>query len=150
VWFSQDGGNNTPFDIWALFKCGDLLARDNYWDGEPEEIATSTISVDVYYKALKEYFVVSDSIINQMKAARSGNAYPVTYDGFTPGPLYGVEGYIHNGGNKYTVYYNVTMGDYVGQVSPIKVELEYNLLNNKPNRYISIEKVNSIPSNITK
>lgn len=150
VWFIQGGGNNTSFDTSALFKCGDLLARDNYWDGEPEEIATATISVDVYYKALKEYFVVSDSIINQMKAARSGNAYPVTFDGFTPGPLYGVEGYIHNGGNKYTVYYNVTMGDYVGQVSPIKVELEYNLLNNKPNRYFSIEKVNSIPSNITK
>ncbi len=146
VWCVMNGSNPTPFDTTALFKCGDLLARDNYWDGSAEDIATATISVDVYYKALKEYFVVSDSIINQMKAARSGNAYPVTFDGFTPGCLYYIEGYVHNSGNKYTVYYDC---DDAG-ATPIKVELEYNLLNNKPNRYISIEKVNSIPSNITK
>lgn len=149
VWCVMNGSNPTPFDTSALFKCGDLIARDLCYHGTPEDIATSTIPVNDYYNALKQYFVLSDNVINQMKAARSGNAYPVTYDGFTPGPMYETVGYIHNGGNKYTVYYDA-IGDYQGQVNPIKVELEYNLLNNKPNRYISIEKVNSIPSNITK
>ena len=81
-----------------------------------------------------------------MKAARSGNAYAVTMNGFTPGDVYYIEGYIHNGGNKYTVYYNCDESN----AKPMKVELEYNLVNGKPNRYTSIEKVNSVPSNISR
>ena len=80
-----------------------------------------------------------------MKTARGGSEYSVNGGGFTPGTLYYVAGYIHNGGNKYTVYYDCDEDS----AKPIKVELEYNLLNGKPNRYISIEKVNSIPGNIT-
>ena len=80
-----------------------------------------------------------------MKTARGGSEYSVNGGGFTPGTLYYVAGYINNGGNKYTVYYDCDEDS----AKPIKVELEYNLLNGKPNRYISIEKVNSIPSNIT-
>ena len=146
VWCVMNGSNPTPFDTTALFKCGDLIARNLCYDGAPEDIATSSIPVNDYYDALKQYFVLNDVAINQLKAARDGDAYPVTYDGFTPGTLYYVAGYSHDGGNKYTVYYDC---DDEG-ATPIKVELEYNLLNNKPNRYISIEKVNSIPSNIIK
>ena len=145
VFCAQDGGNATPFNTNALLLVGDLIARDLCYKGTAAEIATSTIPVNDYYNALKEYFVVNDSIINQMKATRSGNAYAVTMNGFTPGYLYYIEGYVHNGGNKYTVYYNCDDNG----AKPMKVEIEYNLLNNKPNRYISIEKVNSIPSNIT-
>ncbi len=144
VWCVQSE-KNTRFHITALFKCGDLIARDLCYNGTAEEIATSSIPVNDYYNALKEYFVLNDVAINQLKAARNGDAYPVTFDGFTPGTLYYVAGYSHQSQNIYTVYYDC---DDEG-MKPIAVTLEYNLLNGKPNRYISIEKVNSIPSNIT-
>lgn len=141
AWFMYSG-NQTTFDISALFKCGDLIARDDYWDGNAE-----AIPVDVYYKSLKEYFVLTDDIISQMKSQRNADAYPVTMDGFTPQPFDTVVGYTHNGGKKYTVYWQ---SSYNADVKPIKVELEYNLLNDKPNRYISIEFVNAIPNDIIK
>lgn len=137
----------TTFNIDALFHCGDLIARDDYWDGDAEDIANATIPVDVYYKALKEHFVLTDDIISQMKSQRNADAYPVTMDGFTPQPYDTVVGYTHNGGNKYTVYWN---SSYNEDVKPVKVELEYNLLNDKPNRYISIEFIDAIPANIVK
>lgn len=82
-----------------------------------------------------------------MKSQRNADAYPVTMDGFTPQPIDTIVGYTHNGGNKYTVYWN---SSYNANVKPVKVELEYNLLNDKPNRYISIEFVNAIPNDIIK
>ena len=141
AWFINSG-NQTTFDISALFKCGDLIARD-----ECPITQDSTIAVNDYYKALKEHFVLNDAIISQMKSQRNADAYPMTMDGSTPQPFDTVVGYTHNGGNKYTVYWESSYRD---DVKPIKVELEYNLLNGKPNRYISIEFVNSIPNNIVK
>lgn len=141
AWFINSG-NQTTFDISALFKCGDLIARD-----ECPITQDSTIAVNDYYKALKEHFVLNDAIISQMKSQRNADAYPMTMDGSTPQPFDTVVGYTHNGGNKYTVYWE---SSYRNDVKPIKVELEYNLLNGKPNRYISIEFVNSIPNNIVK
>ena len=135
-------GNQTTFDISALFKCGDLIARD-----ECSITKESTIAVNDYYKALKEHFVLEDAIISQMKSQRNADAYPMTMDGFTPQPFDTVVGYTHNGGNKYTVYWQSRYRD---DVKPIKVELEYNLLNGKPNKYIAIEFVNTIPNNIVK
>ena len=141
AWFVYSG-NQTTFDISALFKCGDLIARD-----ECPITQDSTIAVNDYYKALKEHFVLNDAIISQMKSQRNADVYPMTMDGFTSQPFDTVVGYTHNGGNKYTVYWKSSYRD---DVKPIKVELEYNLLNGKPNRYISIEFVNSIPNNIVK
>lgn len=141
AWFVYSG-NQTTFDISALFKCGDLIARD-----ECPITQDSTIAVNDYYKALKEHFVLNDAIISQMKSQRNADVYPITMDGFTSQPFDTVVGYTHNGGNKYTVYWKSSYRD---DVKPIKVELEYNLLNGKPNRYISIEFVNSIPNNIVK
>ncbi len=141
AWFVYSG-NQTTFDISALFKCGDLIARD-----ECPITQESTIAVNDYYKALKEHFVLEDAIISQMKSQRNADAYPMTMDGFTPQPFDTVVGYTHNGGNKYTVYWQSSYRD---DVKLIKVELEYNLLNGKPNKYIAIEFVNTIPNNIIK
>ncbi len=141
AWFVHSG-NQTTFDISALFKCGDLIARD-----ECSITKESTIAVNDYYKALKEHFVLEDAIISQMKSQRNADAYPMTMDGFTPQPFDTVVGYTHNGGNKYTVYWQSSYRD---DVKPIKVELEYNLLNGKPNKYIAVEFVNTIPNNIIK
>lgn len=55
--------------------------------------------------------------------------------------------YVHNGGNKYTVYYHL-LDWYDEELGKCKVELEYNLINGKPNKYLSIEEVDSFPENL--
>lgn len=58
-------------------------------------------------------------------------------------------GYVHNEGNKYTIY--CSRADFGFEVMPEtlwKVELEYNKIDGNPNRYLSAEKVDTVPSDM--
>lgn len=55
-------------------------------------------------------------------------------------------GYIHNGGNSYSTYYKFSPFGFDDIVLVFEVELEYNKLNGKPNKYISVQKVAEAPS----
>ena len=55
-------------------------------------------------------------------------------------------GYTKDSQNIYTVYYQKIGG---GDIN-FKVKMEYNLINGKPNKYLSIEQISTIPTNITK
>ena len=116
-----------------------------YDEREAETITPSSTAVFAWMSAR---FVLTDSIKADMKQDprydTTTDNFVLPYDNWASSPT--LVGYIHNGGNKYTVYYQ----HFGNESDNIKVELEYNLLNNKPNKYISIENVTSIPSNITK
>lgn len=114
------------------------------YEGRNEETIRPSFTTVVNW--LSSRFVITDSVKAKMK---QDNRYDSTSDTFilpyenafsSPACL----GYIHNGGNKYTVYYQ----HWEEKTDIIKVELEYNLLDGKPNKYLLIEPVNSVPNNI--
>ena len=56
-------------------------------------------------------------------------------------------GYIYNGGNKYFTYYAFAPFSFEDVPKPyFEVEIEYNKLNGKPNKYLSIQRVDAVPS----
>jgi len=116
-----------------------------YDERDAETITPSSTAVFAWMSAR---FVLTDSIKADMKQDprydTTTDTFVLPYDNWASSPT--LVGYIHNGGNKYTVYYQ----HFDNLSDNLKVELEYNLLNNKPNKYISIENVTSIPSNIQK
>jgi len=58
-------------------------------------------------------------------------------------------GYVHNGGNRYTTYYNFTPNG-IDATVPFEIELEYNLLNGKPNKYLSAQRAKQLPAGMIK
>ncbi len=120
-----------------LLKYGDYVVTR--WDMVD---FTMDISAEDYYKALAEHFVFDEDLLTAMKQQRNNaDVYTVEYQS-TPSANYEMKGYIHNGDNKYTVYY-MMYGEDVWEV-----ELEYNKPNDKPNRYSSIVKVSALPDNM--
>jgi len=56
-------------------------------------------------------------------------------------------GYVHNTGNQYAVYFFYS-SDTPSMEVLFKVELEYNRVDGKPNKYLLIEEVRSTPENM--
>ena len=96
---------------------------------------------------------MTDSLKAEMKADRrydsATDSFNLTYPGTTPIDIDKVEGYVHNGGNKYTVYYKVS-ARHGSTPTYWKAEIEYNLLNGNSNKCLSLVGVESLPSNLTK
>ena len=114
-------------------------------DADPIMPSSSTV-----FDWLSSRFVLTDSLKAEMKQDarynKSSDTFTLNYQGNCGDA--NLLGYIHNGGSKYTVYYSFEA--FGGGKTNYKVELEYNLLNGKPNKYIAIEFVNTIPNNIVK
>lgn len=135
----------TAADIWAHMNI--TLARDAH------SYETEISSKDFFAEANK-YFVLTDELKQDFKELPFYNAandsFTYVYDGEAHG-AYGAEGYIHNGGNNYTVYYSYAQG--ISDDDPMsyyKIELEYNRTvgGTVPNRYLSIEVVESLPQGL--
>ena len=124
--------------------------------------STVTQSSGEFFAQCEKFFALTDGLKAEIKAVNtpffSYNAGTDTFQYTTnlgEGTVIGVDGYIHNGGNKYTVYYyaaNCDCGliDCAICTKPyhIKVELEFlRLYNDKDsqNRILSVTKVSSIP-----
>lgn len=112
-----------------------------------------TMSFSNVIKFLSAQFYVDDKLKAELK---SNYRYDSTTDTFKlkyhpPLNWCDVEGYTHVSGNRYTVYYSAE-GSYLWTTEEyyFKVDLEYNLLNNKPNKYLSVMRIESLPKNITK
>lgn len=117
---------------------------------EGRDAETFYPSSSTVFNWLSSRFVLTDSLKEEMKQDarynKSSDTFALSFEG-NCGNL-DMIGYIHNGGNKYTVYYS--FDNWGHEQANYKVELEYNLLNGKPNKYLLIERVNSIPNNIIK
>ena len=112
-----------------------------------------TISFSNAVAYLSTKFKITDSLKAEMKADcrydSATDSFNLTYPGTTPVDVDTVEGYVHNGGNNYTVYYSVS---HRHGTTPTywKAEIEYNLPDGNNNKYISLVGVESLPNNLTK
>ncbi len=130
-----------------------------------KEGAFTQSSADFFAECGK-YFALNDTLKSGIKAVSTAAfRYDAGSDKFTyeaapavnPAPL--VKGFVHNGDNKYTVYfYNSTCGCWVDDcmlcLKPFhfKVELELNRGYNDmeaTNKILSVTKIKSAPDNIT-
>ena len=122
------------------------------YEGEERDGLDFEISSAGAFAFLDEHFVLTDAQKASMKEDSRYNAATDKFSLTWPGSNLNREicGYTHNGGNNYTVYYAASNSG--GEECNVywKVVLEHNAPNGKPNRYISIVRVDSIPSNITK
>lgn len=127
-------------------------------------------STDTIYDTLAKSFVLDSSFKDKMRAEGKSNPYyfgyneandTFTFEGNSMGSTGYAEplGYIHNGGNQYTVYYRFEENG-GGTAQIYKVVLEFKRtdrfdtmdwkLNGEENKYLSFEKVSSVPSDLTK
>ena len=127
-------------------------------------------STDTIYDTLAKSFVLDSSFKDKMRAEGKSNPYYLgyneandtfTFEGNSMGSTGYAEplGYIHNGGNQYTVYYRFEENG-GGTAQIYKVVLEFKRtdrfdtmdwkLNGEENKYLSFEKVSSVPNNLTK
>ena len=122
------------------------------YEGEERDGMDFEISSAGAFAFLDEHFVLTDAQKASMKEDSRYNAATDKFSLTWPGSNLNREicGYTHNGDNNYTVYYAASNSG--GEECNVywKVVLEHNAPNGKPNRYISIVRVDSIPSNITK
>ena len=135
-----------------------------------DKFAYKENSTDTIYDTLAKSFVLDDSFKDKIRAEGKANPYyygyneandTFTFEGNNMGSMGNAEpvGYIHNGGNQYTVYYSFAEnGSDTEQI--YKVVLEFKRtdrfdmmdweLNGEENKYLSFEKVSSVPSDLTK
>jgi hypothetical protein len=122
------------------------------YEGEERDGMDFEISSAGAFAFLDEHFVLTDAQKASMKEDSRYNAATDKFSLTWPGSNLNREicGYVHNGGNNYTVYYAASNDG--GQECTVywKVVLEHNAPNGKPNRYISIVRIASIPTDITK
>lgn len=118
------------------------------------------VAAETIFAALSERFEVTDALKAEMiEKAKSmvqfgGGSYGYNETDNTFELQYNAEmgnlnllGYVHNNGNKYTVYYSYSPFDIDATVN-FEVELEFNKLEGKPNRYLSAQRANSIPEDM--
>ncbi len=130
-YFDVGGYSDGPFSIQGLFAAGDFLATEPY----ATEEGPIQVSASDYYAKLQEHFTLSADIIAKMKQERPGDTYDLyfTYNGANLMPY----SCVHIKDNLYTVYY--TYGHSGATTIPqYKAEVEYNLHNGKPNKFLSL------------
>ena len=153
-WPSTNGGTlvDIPYNVEGI-QGGTLL---NYLGAVYNESDRTdmdfTISFSNSVTYLSTKFNITDSLKTEMKADyrydSATDSFNLTYPGSSGIVIAWVEGYIHNGGNNYTVYYGIEQrdGGFIPQYW--KAEIEYNLLNGNPNKYLSFMGVETLPSDL--
>ena len=120
-YFEVASATDGPFSIQGLFAAGDFLVTEPHaMDAGEDPIV---VSAGDYYAKLQEYFVLSDSIIAQMKQERPGDSYELyfNYNGSSLMPYSCI--YLRD--NIYAIYY--TYGHSGCTFMPqFRAEVEYN------------------------
>lgn len=117
------------------------------------EYADKTTQASVIYDALAKRFDISDifgTSLPNFHAERYG--YDATNDTYTlhdygDTATIALLGYVHQEGNRYDVYYAFTP-DGIDVTLTYKIVLAYNKLDGNPNKYLSIERVSTPPSDM--
>ncbi len=100
-YFEVAGAADGPFDIAGLFAAGDFLATEPYAMEAGED--PIKVSASDYYAKLQEHFVLSDSIIAQMKQQRPEDTYEL-YFNYNGSNLMAYS-CVHLRDNIYAIYY---------------------------------------------
>ena len=145
--FTHDPNVYTASNIWLYMNMELARVADEY---------ETAVSAEEFFAETNKYFVLTEELKTQLKALdhaydAATDTFTYRYDGEASG-IYGPVGYIHNGGNRYTVYFDYAQG--IEDDEPVdfyKIELEYNRLDDPtvPNRYLSIEVVEELPSGLS-
>ncbi len=114
----------------------------------------TTVSAEEFFAEVNKRFVLTEKIKEELKQPHHSydaatDSFTYCYDGEAHG-FYGPLGYIHDGGNRYTVYFEYGQGIDDGEpVNYWKIELEYNRLEDLPNRYLAITYVSELPNGLS-
>ncbi|MBE6948088.1 MAG: hypothetical protein E7454_07580 [Ruminococcaceae bacterium] len=155
-WPSPNGGTlvDIPYNAEGI-QGGTLLNYVGaFYNGSYRDNMDFSIPLSAVVEFLKPTFAITDALKAEMKADyrydSATDSFNLTHPGSSGIVTAWVEGYIHTGGNKYAVYYGIEQrdGGFIPQYW--KAEIEYNLLNGNPNKYLSFVGVESLPSNLTK
>ena len=143
-WNGVDG--NITADAMLLYFSQKYMVRED----DPLILPAATV-----FAWLEERFVLTDGLKEEMKQLEdSGLKYHAATDSFelTFAGSYGeiwLLGYLPNGENKYTLYYEFVSWDGTSRSDGIwEVTMEYNLPEGKPNKYLSITKINAVPDKV--
>lgn len=156
--FNIGGGEGWIFDNYESEYNVNILSSANLLDVigatyEGPERADDSFSIS--YSGAIEFLSINYNITDELKASLKQNSrynsatdkFDLRYPG-SPTEL-AQKGYVHNGGNSYSVFFHTYDYDY--KVAACwKVDIEYNLIDNKPNKCISVMRVESLPINIIK
>ena len=105
--------------------------------------------------ALEQRFDLTDDMKDDMKVLadsrfgydESSDTIALHYYGDMNNTVDTLLGYVHKGDNRYDTYYAFTAMEFNVTLF-FKVELEYNLLEGKPNKYLSIVWVDAVPEDM--
>ena len=122
---------------------------------EGREESPMVISSEEMFKWLSQRFALTEELKAEMKQNLDPHfRYDKATDTFSldyvnkNGELW-LMGYIPGEGNKYTVYFESATWDGTSRIDGIwAVEIEHNLPDGQPNKYLSATKVNSIPDKV--
>lgn len=153
-----DPGLQYVFDRWNgvngnITAYGMLSYFSQKYEGREED--PLVVSSEDMFRWLSQRFVLTEELKAQMKQTEdAGLRYDATTDTFELdyAGSYGdirLMGYIHNGENKYTLYYEFASWNGASRADGVwEIAVEYNLQNGQPNKYLSATMVNSIPDKV--
>ncbi len=141
-YFETAWGNDGDFSIEGLFAAGDFLATEPYYDQESIEI-----SANEYYENLQKHFTLSDEIINEMKAVRSGDTYTLSFGYNGTHLMQGTTVWLRD--NIYRVFF-VPSGSHADGMTRYYVDVEYNSHRGSNNKIIAIKPVSENTYDITR
>ena len=136
-----------------LTAAGLLAYFSQKYDGR--EADPLVVSAEEMFNWLSQRFQLTEAMKQAMKQTQDATLrYNAATDSFEldhTGSLAEVQliGYIPKGENRYTVYYQTASWDDDARMNGVwEVEMEYNLVNGAPNKYLSATKVNGVPDKV--
>lgn len=122
---------------------------------EGREADPLVVSSEEMFNWLSQRFQLTEAMKQELKQTQDGSLrYNAATDKFEldhTGSIAEVQliGYIHKGENRYTVYYQTASWYEDERMNGVwEVELEYNLADGAPNKYLSATKVNGVPDKV--
>ncbi len=130
--------------------CSSLLHYFSHnYEGRTEE--TERFLADTVFNYLSERFEITEDMKEEMKNYyydASSDTFELAYTGEAAN--FSLLGYVHNGDNSYTLYYDYESFELDENGNPRtyeiwKIDVQYNLLDSKPNKYLAFDKVDATP-----
>lgn len=135
--------------------CSSLLHYFSHnYEGRAEE--TERFPSETVFSYLSERFEITEDMKAEMKNYYydpANDTFELSYTGEAAN--FSLLGYVHNGGDSYTLYYeyeSFELGpDWEPMVKEIwKIDVQYNLLDGKQNKYLAFDKVEATPDGMVK
>lgn len=130
--------------------CSSLLHYFSHnYEGRTDE--TERFTAETVFSYLCERFEITDDMKEEMKNYYydgASDTFELMYTGEAAN--FALLGYVHNGGDSYTLYYDYESFEIDENGDPHieeiwRIDVQYNLLDGKPNKYLAFDKVDTTP-----